>query len=82
MAKESLVIHVRKLLLKKYMKNHKIFFFFNKVEEKKIREEDLISRFFFFFFFLNTGVCMAFIMFMINLANLKINYQRLNLSLN
>ena len=35
-AKKSLVVHVRKLLFKKYMKNHKINFFFNKVEEKKI----------------------------------------------
>ena len=38
MAKDSLVIYVRKLLFKKYMKNHKInFFFFNIVEEKKIK---------------------------------------------
>ena len=42
MAKKSLVVHVRKLLFKKYMKNHKInylfifYFFLNKVEEKKI----------------------------------------------
>ena len=37
MVKKSLVVHVRKLLFKKYMKKHKInFFFFNKVEEKKI----------------------------------------------
>ena len=35
------MVYVRKLLFKKYMKNHKInfFFFFNKVEEKKITEE-------------------------------------------
>ena len=37
MAKDSLVIYVRKLLFKKYMKNHKINFFFNIVEEKKIK---------------------------------------------
>ena len=30
MTKESLVVHVRKLLLKKYMKNHKIKMFFFK----------------------------------------------------
>ena len=53
MAKESLVVHVRKLLFKKYKKNHKITFkkykknhkviyiyiYINKVEEKKIIEE-------------------------------------------
>ena len=32
-----MVIHVRKLLLKKYMKNHNIYI--NKVEEKKITKE-------------------------------------------
>ena len=32
-------------------------------------------------FFLNIGFCTAFIVFMINLANLEINYQRLSLSL-
>ena len=43
MAIESLVVHVRKLLFNKYMKNHKIIFFlFNKVEMKKITEEQLI----------------------------------------
>ena len=36
------MVHVQKLLFKKYMKNHKIIFFFNKVEEKKITEEELI----------------------------------------
>ena len=36
----SLAVHVRKLLLKKYMKNHN--FFFNKLEEKKIILEKLI----------------------------------------
>ena len=39
MVKKSLVVHVRKLLFKKYMKNHKIYiyiYFFNKIEEKKI----------------------------------------------
>ena len=40
-AKESLAVHVRKLLFKKYTKNHKIYIYiyiyiFNKVEEKKI----------------------------------------------
>ena len=42
MAKESLMVHVGKLLFKKYMKNHKINFFFNKLEEKKIKKEELI----------------------------------------
>ena len=32
MAKESLVVHVRKLLFKKYKKNHKITFL--KIQEK------------------------------------------------
>ena len=46
MAKESLVVYVRKLLFKKYMKNHKInslffIYFFNKVKEKKITKEIL-----------------------------------------
>ena len=41
MAKESLVVHVQKLLFKKYMKNHKNKFF-NKVEGKKIIYEELI----------------------------------------
>ena len=34
-AKKSLAVHVRKLLFKKYMNNHKIIFF-NKIVEKKI----------------------------------------------
>ena len=34
--KESLVVHVRKLLSKKYMKSHKKYIYFNKVEKKKI----------------------------------------------
>ena len=38
MDKESLVVHIQKLLFKKYIKNHKIIFFLNKVEEKKIIE--------------------------------------------
>ena len=45
MAIESLVVHIRKSLFKKYMKNHKIIlfiYFFNKVEEKKITLEKLI----------------------------------------
>ena len=47
MVKESLMVYVQKLLLKKYMKNNNIYiyiyiFFFNKVEEKKIIEEELI----------------------------------------
>ena len=40
MTKESLVVHVRKLLFKKYMKNYKINFFFfkqSKGEENNIR---------------------------------------------
>ena len=36
------MVHVRKSLLKKYIKNHKINIFFNKVVEKKITEEELI----------------------------------------
>ena len=86
MAKESLVVHIRKLLLKKYMKNHQIyiyiyiyfFFFFNKVEEKKITWEELVPL---LGFKKNIGVCFAFIVFIINFANLDINYQCLSLSL-
>ena len=38
------MVHVRKLLFKKYMKNHNIYIYiyFNKVEEKKITQEELI----------------------------------------
>ena len=72
-----MVIHVRKLLLKKYMKNHNIYI--NKVEEKKITKEKLINLLGFKKEYI--GVCTTFIVFMINLANLKINYQRLSLSL-
>ena len=39
------MVHVRRLLFKKYMKNHKIIYiyiYFNKVKEKKIIEEELI----------------------------------------
>ena len=46
--------------------------------EKKITEEQFILL---FGFKKNIGVCTAFIVFMINLANLEINYQRLSLSL-
>ena len=70
-----------KITLKKKMKNHKINFL-NKVEEKKITEEEFIPL---------LGlkkekkkkkeVCPTFIVFMINLTNLKINYQCLSLSL-
>ena len=64
---------------KKKMKNHKIKFL-NKVEEKKIIEEEFIPL---------LGlkkkkkkeVCPTFIVFMINLTNLKINYQHMSLSL-
>ena len=37
MAKESLVVHVRKLLFKKYMKNYKIIKKKSKGEENNIR---------------------------------------------
>ena len=46
MVKESLMVYVQKLLLKKYMKNNNIYIYIyiyiNKVEEKKIIEEKLI----------------------------------------
>ena len=60
------------------MKNHKIKLFFNKVEEKKIIEEELIPL---LGLKKKIGVCTTFIVFMINLAILKINYQYLSLSL-
>ena len=41
MAKENSVVHVQKLLFKKYMIIYKINFF-NKIEKKKIIEEKLI----------------------------------------
>ena len=70
------MVHVEKTLFKKCKKNHKIYIFFlNKVEEKKIIEEQLLRL------KKNIGVCTVFIVFMINLANLEINYQRLSLSL-
>ena len=79
MAKESLVDHVRKLLFKKYMKNHKIIFI-KKVEEKKITEDELISLLG-FKKKKKIRVCTTFIVFMINFTNLEINYLRLSLSL-
>ena len=64
------------------MKTHKINISFNKVEEKKIIEEDLIPLLSFkIFIYIYIGVCTAFIVFMINLTNLEINYQHLSLSL-
>ena len=57
MDKESLVVHVQKLLFKKYMKNHNFFFFFNKVEEKKITYEKFIHL---LGLKKNIGVCFAF----------------------
>ena len=61
------------------MKNHKINFFLNKIEEKKITEEELIPLLGFKNIYI--GVCTTIIVFMINLANLEINYQCLSLSL-
>ena len=50
MAKDNLVVRVRKLLFKKYMKNHNIYIY------------------------IYIGVYTTIIVFMINLANLEINY--------
>ena len=79
MAKENLVVHIRKLFFKTYMKNHKIYFFkqsrgeennrrraHTSTQIKKEEEEE---------------VCTTLIVFMINLANLEINYQFLSLTL-
>ena len=55
-----------------------IYIYINVVEEKKITEEEFITL---PDFKKNIGVCTTFIVFMINLANLEINYQRLSLSL-
>ena len=46
MAKESLVVYVRKLLFKKYMKNHKIkkFFLQSRRKENKIRRAHISTR--------------------------------------
>ena len=61
------------------MKNCKIKYKkLNKVEEKKITEEILIPLLGFKKIYI--WVCIAFIVFIINLANLEINYQRLSLS--
>ena len=81
MAKESLVVHVQKLLFKKYMKNPHIYIYIyiyiNKLsrgEENNIRTDHastwLLKN--------NFEVCFTFIVFMINLANLEINYQFLS----
>ena len=66
------------------MKNHKILllffiFIFYKVEDKKKTKEELIPLF--DLKKKNIEVCTAFIVFMVNLVNLEINYQRLSLSL-
>ena len=75
------MVHVQKLLFKKYMKNHKIFI----KKKKQIRGEENNKRRAHTSTRLKKkkiiGVCTAFIMFMINLANLEFNYQRLSLSL-
>ena len=60
------------------MKTHKIIFF-NKVEEKKVTQEEFIPLL--SLKKKNVGVCIAFIIFMINLTNLELNYQHLSLSL-
>ena len=79
MAKESLVVHVQKLLFKKYMKNPHIYIYIyiNKLsrgEENNIRTDHastwLLKN--------NFEVCFTFIVFMINLATLEINYQFLS----
>ena len=64
------------------MKNHKIIYIyiFNKVEEKKITKEELIPLLGFKKKKKKIGVCIAFIVFMINLVNLEINNQLLSLS--
>ena len=79
MAKESLVVHVRKLLFKKYTKNHKfiyifIYFLLSRGEENNIRTAHTSTR----LLKQNIGVCFTFIVFMINLATLEINYQFLS----
>ena len=75
------------MLFKKYMKNHKIIYIyiyiyiFNKVEEKKLTKEELIPLLGFKKKKKKKiGVCIAFIVFMINLVNLEINNQLLSLS--
>ena len=72
-----MLVYVQKLLFKKYMKNHKIYIFLNKVGEENNRRRAHTST----WFKKNIGVCITFIVFMINLANLEVNYQRLSLSL-
>ena len=73
------MVHVRKLLFKKYIKNHQIKFFFkqNRGEENNIRKTYTSTR----LKKKNFGVCITFIVFMINLTNFEINYQYLSLSL-
>ena len=70
------MVHVEKTLFKKCKKNHKIKFFFFKQsrgEKNNRRTAPTLKK--------NIGVCTVFIVFMINLTNLEINYQRLSLSL-
>ena len=72
MLKGVLVVHVRKLFLKKYMKNQKNRFFFflqSRGEENNIRRAHTSTQFKKYI-----GVCFTFIVLMINLANLEINY--------
>ena len=59
------------------MKNHKIIFFLkqSRGEENNRRRAHTSTR------LKKKGVCTAFIVLRINLANLETNYQRLNLSL-
>ena len=64
------------------MKNHKRKLKkknFDKVEQKKKEEEEFIPLFGFKKIYIEA--CTAFIVFMINFANLNINYQCLNLNL-
>ena len=75
-----MVVHVRKLFKKKKnMKNQKNRFFFflqSRGEENNIRRAHTSTQFKKYI-----GVCFTFIVLMINLANLEINYQCLSLSL-
>ena len=64
------------------MKNHKIYIFKqSRGEENNIRRAHTSTWLKNIYIYIYIGVCFTFIVFMINLANLEINYQCLSLSL-
>ena len=77
-----MVVHVQKLFFKKYMKNHNIYIYIYIYKQSRGEENNKRRAQASTLFKIYIRVYTAFIVFMINLANLKINYQHLSLSLN